>query len=66
MEGTFEPGVRLFDLATTVVINDVEYNGVGYALDKYNKDLITEEMIQKVEEAKAKIINGEIKVPHEV
>lgn len=66
LEGTFEPGIRLFDLATTVVINDVEYNGVGYALDNYNKDLITDEMIQKVEEAKAKIIKGEIEVPHEI
>lgn len=66
IEGTFEPGVKLFDLATSVVINDVEYNGVGYALDKYNKDLLTEEMIQKVEEAKAKIIKGEIIVPAEL
>ncbi|NLL62051.1 MAG: BMP family ABC transporter substrate-binding protein [Candidatus Atribacteria bacterium] len=66
LEGTFEPGIRVFDLATTVVINDVEYNGVGYAMDKYNEGLITDDMIQKVEEAKQKIINGEIVVPSEV
>ncbi len=66
LEGTFEPGVKLFDLATSVVIDNVEYNGVGYALDKYNKDLLTEDMIKKVEEAKAKIIKGEIIVPAEL
>ncbi len=36
--------------------------GVDYALDEYNKDLITEEMKAKVDDAKAKIISGEIKV----
>lgn len=66
VEGTFEPGVRLFDLSTEIVINDVQYNGVGYAVDEFNKDLITDEMIQKVEEAKEKIIKGEIVVPAEL
>jgi len=66
LDGTFKPGIRLFDLATSVVINGVEYNGVGYAMDQYNKDLVTPEMIKKVEEAKKKIISGEIKVPSEV
>lgn len=66
LDGTFEPGIKLFNLATSVVINGVEYNGVGYALDQYNKDLITPEMIEKVEEAKKKIISGEIKVPSEI
>ena len=66
IENTFESGVRLFDLATSVVINDVEYNGVGYAMDKYNQDLVSEDVLQKVEEAKAKIIKGEILVPAEL
>jgi len=38
-------------------------DGVGYAMDENNKPLITPEMIQQVEEAKKKIIAGEIKVP---
>ncbi|MDD3655564.1 MAG: BMP family ABC transporter substrate-binding protein [Atribacterota bacterium] len=66
IEDTFEPGIRLFDLATSVVINDVEYNGVGYAMDKYNQDLVSEDVLQKVEEAKAKIIKGEILIPAEL
>ena len=38
-------------------------DGVGYAMDQNNKDLITPEMIKQVEEAKKKIVSGEIKVP---
>ncbi|PRX37504.1 basic membrane protein A [Meinhardsimonia xiamenensis] len=52
-EGTFKPGFLLMNLA-----ND----GVGYALDEYNAALITDEMKAAVEDAKAKIIAGEIKV----
>ena len=66
IEGNFEPGVRVFDLESTAVVNDIEYSGVGYAVDEYNKDLLTDEMIQKVETAKEKIINGEIEVPSEM
>lgn len=36
--------------------------GVDYALDEYNAPLITDEMKAKVDEAKAKIAAGEIKV----
>lgn len=37
-------------------------DGVGYALDDNNASLITEEMKNAVEDAKAKIISGEIEV----
>jgi len=37
-------------------------NGVAYALDENNKPLISAETLQRVEEAKAKIIGGDIKV----
>ncbi|TPW32657.1 BMP family lipoprotein [Pararhizobium mangrovi] len=37
-------------------------NGVGVVFDKYNKDLVTDKMKQAVEEAKQKIISGDIKV----
>ena len=40
----------------------LEKDGVGYSMDEFNKDLITPEMIQQVEEAKKKIIAGEIAV----
>jgi len=66
VEGTFKGGIEVFGLDRTVTIGDTTYSGVGYAIDKYNKDLISAEMIAKVEEAKAKIISGEIVVPTEV
>src|SRR3546814_6648814 len=37
-------------------------DGVGWALDEYNKDLITEEMKAKVEEAAADIVAGKLTV----
>ncbi|HEU4986968.1 MAG TPA: BMP family ABC transporter substrate-binding protein [Rhizobiaceae bacterium] len=37
-------------------------DGVGYALDEHNEELITDEMKAAVEKAKAAIIAGEIKV----
>ncbi len=40
----------------------LDKDGVGYAMDENNKDLIAPEMIQQVEDARKKIINGEIKV----
>jgi len=65
VEGTFKGGIEVFGLDRTATIGDVTYSGVGYALDKYNEDLVSAEMIAKVEEAKAKIISGEIVVPTE-
>jgi len=66
VEGTFKGGIEVFGLDRTVTIGDVTYSGVGYAIDKYNEDLVSQDMIAKVEEAKAKIISGEIVVPTEV
>ena len=37
-------------------------DGVGWALDEHNRDLITAEMEASIEEAKAKIASGEITV----
>ncbi len=37
-------------------------DGVGYAVDDNNKDLLTPEMIEAVEAAKAQIISGELQV----
>jgi basic membrane protein A len=54
--GQFEGGVREFGLAE---------DGVGYAVDQHNQNLITTEMIQRLEELKAQVIAGEIVVPRE-
>jgi basic membrane protein A len=40
----------------------LENDGIGYAMDEYNKDLISPSTIQTVEAAKQKIISGQIKV----
>jgi basic membrane protein A len=53
LSGKFEGGFHVFGL---------DKDGVAYAMDEYNKGLISEETLRKVEEAKAKIISGEIKV----
>jgi basic membrane protein A len=51
--GNFKGGFHVFGL---------DKDGVAYALDQYNKPLISEETLKHVEEAKAKIVGGEIKV----
>ena len=52
-EGKFQGGFHSFGL---------DKDGVAYALDEHNKNLISPEVLQKVEEAKDKIVGGEIKV----
>ena len=49
----FSPGLHVFGL---------DKDGVGYAMDQFNKDLVSPEAIQEAETAKKKIIDGEIKV----
>lgn len=51
--GKFQGGFHVFGL---------EKEGVGYSMDDFNKSLITPEMITKIEDAKKKIVAGEIKV----
>ena len=65
IDGKFQAGVRSFGLADTVTIQDVTYHGVYYAMDDYNKALVTPDMIEKVTEAEKKIIAKEITVPQE-
>lgn len=52
-EGNWEAGLQSLGLAE---------DGVGWALDEHNQDLITEDMKAKVSEAKEKIISGDITV----
>ncbi|NNF90326.1 MAG: BMP family ABC transporter substrate-binding protein [Boseongicola sp.] len=52
-EDGFEPGVHVMGL---------DNDGVGYAVDEFNEMLITDEMRAAVDEARQKIIDGEIKV----
>jgi basic membrane protein A and related proteins len=49
----FQAGFHVFGL---------ESEGVGYVIDQYNRELVSAEAIQAVEEAKKKIIAGQIKV----
>jgi basic membrane protein A len=53
VSGQFTAGVHVYGL---------ENEGVGYAMDQYNEKLIPPDAIQKVEEAKQKIIGGQIQV----
>ncbi|GHF29827.1 basic membrane protein A [Deinococcus metalli] len=53
-DNKFKGGQRVFGL---------KEGGVGYAVDQYNKALISSAQVLKVEAAKAKIISGSIKVP---
>jgi basic membrane protein A len=53
MEGDLQPGAQNLGLAE---------EGVGYALDEHNRALITPEMEARLEEAKQKIIAGELEV----
>ena len=62
VEGTFKGGIEVFGLDRTVTIGDVTYAGVGYAIDEYNEDLVSAEMIAKVEDAKTIIINTQNKI----
>ncbi|ETW11844.1 basic membrane lipoprotein [Roseivivax marinus] len=50
------------DLDTGTERLTLEDNGVGYALDENNEELITEEMKTAVDEARQQIIDGEIEV----
>jgi basic membrane protein A and related proteins len=52
-DGSYKPGLQILGLAE---------DGVGYALDDHNKNLISAEMKQKLDTARADIISGKIKV----
>lgn len=49
-------------LETGIVRMDLASGGVGYALDEHNAELISDQMQEAVEAAKAAIIAGDIKV----
>ncbi|MEM9796724.1 MAG: BMP family ABC transporter substrate-binding protein [Pseudomonadota bacterium] len=49
-------------LETGITVMGLENEGVGFALDENNAELVTAEMQAAVEEAKAQIIAGEIEV----
>jgi basic membrane protein A len=52
-EGSWQPGVLNLGLAE---------DGVGYALDDNNKDVLTPEMVARLDAAKAEIVAGTLKV----
>jgi basic membrane protein A len=52
-DGAWTSGIQVLGLAE---------DGVGWALDQYNKDLITDDMKAKVEQAAADIVAGKLQV----
>jgi basic membrane protein A len=52
-DGTWKSGVRVLGVAE---------GGVGYALDEHNRKLVTPEMEKRLEQARADIVAGKIKV----
>src|SRR4030095_10770550 len=52
-DGAWKPGVRALGVAE---------GGVGYSLDQYNRSLITAQMEKRLEQARADIVAGKIKV----
>jgi basic membrane protein A len=54
VKGEFQGGVREFGLRE---------DGVGYVVDEHNVSLVTQRMIERLEELKAKVIEGQILVP---
>lgn len=65
VDGTFQAGVQEFGLKDKVEIGGDTYHGVYFAMDEYNEDLVTQEMLDTVIEAEQKIIADEIVVPTE-
>ena len=55
LEDKFMGGIRYFGL---------EDGGVYYAVDEHNRNLLSDEIIERVESLKSKIISGEITVPN--
>jgi len=52
-EGSWKPGVRSLGVAE---------GGVGYSIDQYNRALITADMEKRLQQARAEIVAGKIKV----
>jgi basic membrane protein A len=52
-DGNWTSGIQVLGLAE---------EGVGWALDEHNKDLVTDEMKARVEQASADIVAGKLKV----
>ena len=53
VEGRQVGGIHVYGL---------DNEGIGYAADKYNKDLLSPQIIRAVDEVRQKIISGQIKV----
>ncbi|MFT6558561.1 MAG: basic membrane protein A [Sneathiella sp.] len=51
--GTWKPGIKVLGL---------KEGGVGYAVDEHNKSVLSEDVIAKLEQARADIIAGKIQV----
>jgi len=52
-DGNFEGGVQNLGLAE---------NGVGYAIDEYNKALVPQDVVDQLEATREQIVSGEVVV----
>ncbi len=50
------------EMETGIVVKDLASDGVGFAVDENNQDLVSEEMAAAVEQARADIMSGAIEV----
>jgi len=66
INGTFKSGIEIFGLDRRIKIGDKVHFGLYYTLDEFNEELVTTKIRVRVEEAKIKIIKGDIVVPEEV
>jgi len=66
INGTFKSGIEIFGLDRRIKIGDKVHFGLYYTIDEFNEELVTTKIRVRVEEAKIKIIKGDIVVPEEV
>ena len=63
VNGSFTSGIKEYGLKDKIKISDTIYRAIDFSIDEYNKNLLDEKTIERVNEIAQMIINGEIKVP---
>jgi nucleoside-binding protein len=63
VNGDFTSGINEYGLKDYVTIGNKTYRAIDFSVDEYNKGLLDEKTIAKVNEIAERIVNGEIKVP---
>ena len=63
VDGSFTSGIKEYGLKDYITIGNKTYRAIDFSVDEYNRGLLDEKIIAKVNEIAEKIVNGEIKVP---